>query len=374
MLLNSSLLSHFGAKLINKDLFVLFANVTPLPKETLADILQLISDTIKDDQTSKAICLQLAKLTLNILANSTLDDDNFGLFEDILNEIFDDGIIDTKVKASNKEEIQTTHKSFIQNLSERIQELNLEEGKLIGFFLKEQPKLLEIQTDVSKSKKNVEESEKIWLKDLSNIALRINLKKKVRKLLSKKKELKFRDRLLMNPLKTNYPLELLKTQDNKNLQSFLVSCGARLDIFNIIDKYFREVLNYQAKNAIVKAIDFHYISGILLKITEISTDYMNTIRESLVNKDTMNKSNIKEIAKDVLKKLEIVMDEFQRWCDQKVLDVENVLVKKPKISRAKWEEDAITAKLQAIAKKRKGIFKQELQQWQKMRQKFGSKK
>jgi hypothetical protein len=56
------------------------------------------------------------------------------------------------------------------------------------------------------------------------------------------------------------------------------------------------------------------------------------------------------------------MQQYESWRESQTAKAEDKGSKKQKFTRVKWEEEALVAKMQQIAKKRKGLKKQDLQQ------------
>jgi len=88
----------------------------------------------------------------------------------------------------------------------------------------------------------------------------------------------------------------------------------------------------------------------------------------------LKKNDVKEMLKEKMKNIEDIMNEYYSWREMKQSKPDEKVAKKQKLSRAKWEEEALVLKMQEIAKKRKGLKKQSLQQMQKLRQKIFGKK
>jgi len=281
--------------------------------------------------------------------------------------------------------VDPSQKDFFENLEKNLKDMGFTTDNtyksLVAFFKLEPCVSITLKSDEKEAEKNVQKSEKAYLKGQSNIALRICLKRNIHKLfLRKRKELKLYERLILNPFKTNYPLELIEIGSTKKntfeVQSFLASLNAKTDIFETLDKHIRWVVHYYATHIIENPTDFHYISNIITKMVGLGQEYISFIKESYTNREILKKTDFKEVVKEKLKDLEELTEEYVAWSQKKQVRAaeEKLSTKKQKQPRVKWEEEALMLKMQEIAKKRKGQKKQDLQQIQAMRLKIFGKR
>lgn len=127
------------------------------------------------------------------------------------------------------------------------------------------------------------------------------------------------------------------------------------DVVGLIEKKLAEVLAYYAKASVQNPIDFHYICNTFQKLVTCELEYLDLLREGEVNKDAQNER---------MNKVESIGQEFEVWRVAKESQGkgEEKSLKKKILVRATWEEQALIAKMQKIAKKRKEIRKQDLKE------------
>ena len=392
--LKANFLSTFGTKITSEREQTLTLDIIPLhKKEAIGELYYLISEVVNRIVTegcSASYGVQIMEIVLNALANvSEIDDESSNTLHETINlllDTYDFKASDegkTKRKNSKAEETKENQDIFLENLKNNLDDLGFksEIKYLVTLFNNKDCITISLNVDIKKAEKNLEKSEKVYLSDQKTMAQRICLQKRLRKLyLKKKKDFKLKERLIFNPSKTNYPLELINAAlslNNTNLnglQRLLVSLSLKVDMFESINTKYRSLLLDYAVNTVDNPIDFHYISSLLTKIVDYSLEYVNIIKESLKNRETLKKNDVKEMLKEKMKNIEDIMNEYYSWREMKQSKPDEKVAKKQKLSRAKWEEEALVLKMQEIAKKRKGLKKQSLQQMQKLRQKIFGKK
>ena len=373
--LSSSLLHGLGVPVVNKT-EKLQINISPLNlKDLLGDILNWIAtaaEKLNRNKIGPQFC-RIVVLIQNLIANvSDLDDNSFNALNEALGYILENKVCNFKIKevevkknaTRKREDLTKPEASFLEALEVNLESLEiLSEGELEQFsasFIKEDLVVLTVESDAKIAKKNYDRSEAAFLKDEAKIAQRITLQRKLRKLFAKK-GLKLREKLLFNSCKTGYHLDLVENSVKKDILRLIASADANLgNLLGTVDAYVRRVLDFYTSQAIYNPVDFHYLWNLTQKLIGYGLEFIESMKECLKNKKKA--SELKELYKEKLNKIEETMQQYESWRGNQSAKAEDKGSKKQKFTRVKWEEEALVAKMQQIAKKRKGLKKQVLQQ------------
>lgn len=371
--LSSSLVHGLGVPKAAEKLQI---NISPLSlKDLLGDILNWIA-TAAEKLNRKKIGPQFCRIVVliqNLIANvPDLDDNSFNALNETLGILLENQACNFKVKEvetkktadRKRENLSKSEASFVEALEVNLESLEtLSEGELEQItlaFVKEDLVVISIESDAKIAKKNFDRSEAAFLKDETKIAQRITLQRKLRKLFAKK-GLKLREKLLFNACKTGYHLELIDSAPKRDILRLIASADVSLgNLFGSVDANVRRVLNYYAHQGIYNTIDFHYIWNLSQKLIDYGLEFVENMKECLKNKRKV--IELKELYKEKLIKIEETMQQYDTWHEGQTAKAEDKGSKKQKFTRVKWEEEALVAKMQQIAKKRKALKKQAIQQ------------
>jgi len=384
--LTPSLLHGLGVSLKSSDKAqTLEINMTPLDiKTVLSEIMNWIAvaaDKLGGKTYGNSYFCRIISLIQNLLANvPDLDENSFNTVNEAFGYFVEDPNVDFSTKEARlkkpvlrkREDLSKAETSFVQALEVNLEtfeflgEENL--AQLVSSFIHEDLVVIDLQNDAKVAKKNFERSEAAFLQDQVKVAKRITLQRKLKKLFFKKGGIKLTEKLLFNACKTGYPFRLIETAKNsQDILRFIASADVSLGIvFASVDENLRRVLNYYGRQLISTTIDFHYIWNLSQRLVEHGLEFVQGLEDCLNNKKRMNE--LKEIYKEKLSKITEDMQQFEAWhCASQEAKVEEKGSKRQKLVRAKWEEEALVAKMQQIAKKRKGLKKQALQKERKLR-------
>ena len=373
--LHSYLLPYIGVEPDSSENQIFDQNITPLyeggSSHEIFHWISKISERLIREKSSPNLSLRLLKLLINQLANVTeLENDSIEVLREavpLLWEITPINPNSSKRKSSRNEDLQDSPIEMVRenlNSLDALSEKNVDD--LLEVLSGEGFVTIDIISDSKVAEKNLEKSEKAWLLDNLAIATRINLKKKLRKALSKKREVQFKE---INDAKTNYLLDLagaVTGAENTNvleMKKYTLRAGIKMDIFDLTNRKVRYVMNYFGANVIDSPIDFHYISNILQRIADCGLNYVNTFKEGLRSREIKKKIDYSELNRELITKAENLHSDFLAWISNKEQQdqANKKFAKGKKLVRAKWEEEALISKMQQIARKRKGLRKQEIQ-------------
>lgn len=332
-------------------------------------------------------CERVLRLLVNLFANIPgLDEDSLNILTDAVAGLLDAEpfapyIKEAKAKAKNsktKTDPKETKDPVLQNTIDNFSELNVfSQDDFLGlpeFYKAEEFVSLSLKSNEKEANNNYTRSEKAWVHDMAIIAKRITLQRKLAKLFKRRRGLRLREKGAFNHFKTDFTSELVETALSQNdtnlykLQRYLGAIDLKTEVFEGIDRGIRQVINYYAKNTFASPIDFHFISNIMQKLIACGEEYTEALKEGLKSLENRKQIDIGSLHKEKLQEVEGIMKDYEIWLSDKVFqdNTGQKEVKGKKLVRAKWEEEAIMAKMQQIAKKRKGLKRQELQQRKNM--------
>lgn len=331
--------------------------INPLPSEDMTYELFYWIDLLADDEPKF-----LFEVFLNSLVNANI--------EMLTKEIIE--VINSIMKKFKKKSIAcpslfnpgefenvgySKFEKFIKNfrglsLAEKNKYLNYQESEANGFIaIKLDPK--------EQSEENLDNSERLWLKDQALIAKRITAERCIAKAYRKRKPniSKFIIRsaglnlVAANVIKTDVQKAELLSIFKKNSATLQTA----KENLSQITQLQESVMKLYAVSRVHDALDYHYLASHLTNIA-VQQKQLNKQVERVLKKDLSE-----EIGKDAIRKeVNSLKEEFEAWrsfTEKKFVAKEK---KKGNMYAARWEEKYKPTKMSLLAKKRAAIRKQEL--------------
>jgi len=352
-------------------------NILPLENnqmiEELIHWVARITEKFVKQPAEKNLALRLLRIVINIIATtSDFSDELAGSTHDIISQL---SKIDAKAcKPFAHLKTSNDFNKFAKDFQTKTVEQRDEFLADVSAHASDHFVTVRVRSDPKKAEKNLEKSDKAYNKEMAQIAGFISLKRSLWKAYSKRRDNKFRARTLLKPLCTNYPLDLalpVISQEFKVLEfrKFIFKYNIHIEFFSQVDKVYKQLMKFFSTASFSNPLEFYFISSLLKKTVACGHDYTQTIIKAFNDQELAKDIHKNVIANQKQENLNQITQEYAQWLESRVKQgrKEDKTDTKKKLTRAKWEEEKFMIRMQKIAKKRRGLKKQEMLEYKAMK-------
>jgi hypothetical protein len=367
VLMSSFLSKHInGLKIASESERSLEVNIQPLASQDLAHeivhwvhkIAERVSQ-LEEGEEQILLCKRLARILLTVLFNIEKCDDEFSL--KVHEALFT---------------IMNTY--FVIPLSGLLEAKTASELNAILPLIIESPTVLEemasaiddrlvkvhVTSDTKLARGNNELSDKAYNQEMALISRHINFRKKLLKLLVKKNAEKMRNRILSKPFSTNFILDFISKNKIKPevLRKFLVKTNIHIETFTKLGSHINQLIKFESTTVFNNAIEIYTVSSMLQNLINCGRDYVGFMVKAMSEPEYTKELHKVFATAFQLEESEKIMKEFKTWNEARILanQRQEYQGQKKKLTRAKWQEEAFMFRMQKLAKKRRGMKKQQM--------------